>query len=52
MRRGAWALWIGVVLMFLLVITAWTILIRIARENPVEHIDIRSVQSEGAEGSD
>lgn len=41
-RRGAWALLIGVIIMFLLVITAWTTLIKIARENPVEQIEIQS----------
>ena len=46
-RRGAWALWIGVVLAFLLVITAWTLLIKIANENPVEQIEVeRSVGSD------
>lgn len=52
LRRGAWALWIGVVLMFLLVITAWTILIKIARDNPVEQIEIRSDRSVGSVRSD
>lgn len=42
-RRGAWALWIGVILMFLFVITAWTILIHIARDNPVETIEIQKI---------
>jgi len=46
-RRGAWALWIGVTLMFLLVISAWVLLIKIAQENPVEQIEIeRSVGSD------
>lgn len=38
--KFAWSLWIPVILAFLLVITAWTILIKIAKENPVEHIEI------------
>jgi cell division septal protein FtsQ len=46
-RRGVWALWIGVVLAFLLVITAWTILIKIAKENPVEQIKME--QSAGSD---
>lgn len=46
-RRGAWALWIGVTLAFLLVISAWIMLIKIARENPVEQIKIK-----GSVGSD
>jgi hypothetical protein len=41
-RRGALALWIGVILMFLLVISAWIVLINIAKNNPVEQIDIES----------
>ncbi len=46
-RRGAWILWIGVTLMFLLVISAWVLLIKIAQENPVEQIEIeRSVGSD------
>ncbi|MGB0744630.1 MAG: hypothetical protein ACPGSB_08895 [Opitutales bacterium] len=45
-RRGAWALWLGVILMFLMVITAWTILIKIAKANPVETIEIESVESD------
>lgn len=48
-RRGAWALWIGVILMFLLVISAWTILIKIAKENPVEQIEIKSDRSDGSD---
>jgi hypothetical protein len=39
-RRGAWGLWIGVIIMFLLVISAWTVLINIAKNNPVETIEI------------
>ena len=45
-RKGAWALWIGVVIMFLLVITAWTILINIAKDNPVENIEISTPSAE------
>lgn len=41
-RRGAWALWIGVTLMFLLVISAWIMLIKIAQDNPVEPIEVES----------
>lgn len=45
-RRGAWALWIGVILMFLLVIGAWVTLIKIAKENPVEQIEVKSDRSD------
>lgn len=45
-RRGAWALWIGVIIMFLLVITAWTTFIKIAKDNPVEQIEVKSVGSD------
>lgn len=37
-RRFTWSLWIPVILAFLLVISAWTVLIKIASENPVELI--------------
>lgn len=39
-RKGAWALWIGVVFMFLIIIGAWTTLITIASENPTQRIEI------------
>jgi hypothetical protein len=43
----AWSLWIPVILAFLLVIAAWTTLISIAKENPVETIEIeRSLGSD------
>lgn len=45
-RRGLWALWIGVILMFLLVIGAWITLINIAMKNPVEQIEIKSDESD------
>jgi len=45
-RRAAWALWIGVVIMFLIVITAWTTLIKIAKENPVETIELDTQRSD------
>ena len=41
-RKFAWSLWIPVILAFLLVISAWTILIKIAGENPVETIEINT----------
>lgn len=44
-KCGAWALWIGVILMFLLVITAWVLLIHIAKNNPVEVIEIEAKRS-------
>ncbi|WPJ97666.1 hypothetical protein SH580_08080 [Coraliomargarita algicola] len=39
-KKFAWSLWIPVTLAFILVIIAWTILIKIAKENPVETIEI------------
>jgi len=39
-KRFAWSLWIPVILAFVLVIIAWTFLIKIAKENPVETIEI------------
>ncbi len=46
-KQFAWSLWIPVILAFVLVITAWTVLIKIARENPVETIEV-----EESSGSD
>jgi hypothetical protein len=40
-KKIAWSLWIPVILAFLLIITAWTVLIKIAREHPVEMIEIK-----------
>ena len=40
-HRFTWSLWIPVILAFLLVISAWTVLIKIAGENPVETIEIK-----------
>lgn len=40
-RRLAWSLWIPVILAFLLVISAWTVLIKIAGENPVKSIEMK-----------
>lgn len=39
-KKINWSLWIPVILAFLLVITAWTVLIKIAVENPVQQIEI------------
>jgi hypothetical protein len=40
-RRFAWSLWIPVMLAFLFVISAWTLLIKLAKENPVETIELK-----------
>jgi len=45
-QRGAWVLWISVIIMFLIVISAWTILIKVAKENPVETIDLEAKRSD------
>jgi cell division septal protein FtsQ len=39
-KKIAWTLWIPVILAFLLVITAWTMLIKIARDHPVEPVEL------------
>lgn len=39
-KKIAWSLWIPVILAFLLVISAWTVLIKIAKEHPVETIEV------------
>ena len=41
-KKIAWSLWIPVILAFILVISAWTVLIKIARDNPVETIEVQS----------
>ncbi|HKK17245.1 MAG TPA: hypothetical protein VJ952_01080 [Opitutales bacterium] len=41
-KKIAWSLWIPVILAFILVIVAWTTLINIAKENPVELIEIEA----------
>ena len=38
----AWSLWIPVILAFVIVGTAWTVLIKVAKENPVEQINIKT----------
>jgi len=43
-KKTAWSLWIPVVLAFLLVIAAWTVLIQIAKENPVEQIELERTE--------
>lgn len=45
-RKFAWSLWIPVILAFLLVTAAWTVLIKIAKENPVEQIEVPKLSSE------
>lgn len=39
-KKIAWSLWIPVIIAFLFVITAWTVLIKIAKENPVEQVEL------------
>lgn len=39
-KKIAWSLWVPVILAFLLVIGAWFTLIKVAKENPVEPIQI------------
>ena len=39
-QKFAWSLWIPVILAFLLVITAWATLIKIARDNPTETVEL------------
>lgn len=44
-KRFAWSLWIPVILAFALVITAWTILIKIAKDHPVETIELEKTSN-------
>ncbi len=41
-KKFAWSLWIPVILAFVLVISAWTVLIKIAKDNPVETIEVQA----------
>lgn len=43
-QKFAWTLWVPVILAFVLVATAWFFLIKIAKENPTEVIEIQSSQ--------
>ena len=45
-KKFAWSLWIPVILAFLIVSAAWFTLIKIAKENPTEVIEIESSQSD------
>jgi hypothetical protein len=49
-KRFAWTLWIPVTLAFLLVITAWTLLINIALDNPVEKVALDTDPPAAASG--
>lgn len=44
-KKIAWSLWIPVTVAFLVVITAWTVLLKIAKENPVEIIEIEKTSN-------
>ncbi len=44
-RKFAWSLWIPVILAFVIVITAWAILIKLARDNPTEVIPVQTQKS-------
>jgi len=41
-KKIAWSLWIPVLLGFVIVACAWFFLIKVARENPVETIEIET----------
>lgn len=45
-KKIAWSLWIPVIIAFLLVTAAWTVIIKLAKENPVETIEIESIESD------
>lgn len=42
----AWSLWIPVTLAFILVIVGWSILIKIAKENPTEAVPLETTPAE------
>ncbi|WP_158279745.1 hypothetical protein [Coraliomargarita sinensis] len=41
-KKIAWSLWVPVILAFILVIAAWATLIKIAKDNPVEQLEIET----------
>ena len=45
-KKFAWSLWIPVILAFLIVSAAWFTLIKIARENPTEVVELETSTSE------
>jgi hypothetical protein len=45
-KKFAWSLWIPVILAFLLVSAAWFTLIKIAKENPTEVIEVDTSRPE------
>lgn len=44
-KKFAWSLWIPVILAFLLVSAAWFTIIKIAKENPTETVELDSSQT-------
>lgn len=44
-KKFAWSLWIPVILAFLLVSLAWFTLIKIAKENPTQTIEVQPAAS-------
>jgi hypothetical protein len=45
-KKFAWTLWIPVILAFAIVCAAWFTLIKIARENPTEVIEVDTPRAE------
>lgn len=43
-KKFAWSLWIPVILAFVIVSAAWFVLIKIAKENPTEVIEVETYQ--------
>lgn len=41
-KKFAWSLWIPVILAFVIVSAAWFTLIKIARENPTEVVELET----------
>ncbi|ADE54486.1 hypothetical protein [Coraliomargarita akajimensis] len=49
-KKGiAWSLWIPVTLAFVLVIVSWSILIKIAKENPTEMVPLETAPAESSD---
>lgn len=48
-KKIAWSLWIPVILAFVLVACAWATIIKIARDNPVESVEIEIEGTSNAE---
>ncbi len=50
-KKFAWSLWIPVILAFVIVAGAWAVLVKIAKDNPVEKVEINTERTSNVERS-